>query len=402
MEFRCRLARATGDILEETHVADSEIKLRRDLEKKGLYILSLQPRGVLSWKPLTVLKSRRLGAREFIVFNQQLATLLRAGIPLVQSLDILRQGVEKPILQSVLNDVYEQVRSGTSLSDAFASHGAMFSGVYTASLLAGEKSGGLQDVLNRYVTYARIINGVKRKTLSTLLYPAILLLLSLTVVAIIVLRVVPEFGEFYTGMGAELPLATRAITALSANVRDHFLIITFVLLISVCVIWAWLKQPERSATIDTLVLRIPTLGSVISKFSTSQLTRTLATLLGGGIPLVKALDVTTRAIGNRHCSPRLETVATEVREGQSLSSAMSRQEIFPAVAIKMIQVGESSGALQDMLNSVADLFDEEIETTLTRFMTLLEPILLIIMGIVIAILLLALYMPLLQMGTVVQ
>ena len=150
------------------------------------------------------------------------------------------------------------------------------------------------------------------------------------------------------------------------------------------------------------MLRIPTLGSVISKFSTSQLTRTLATLLGGGIPLVKALDVTTRAIGNRYFSSRLETVATEVREGQSLSSAMSSKKIFPAVAVKMIQVGESSGALQDMLNSVADLFDEEIETTLTRFMTLLEPILLIIMGIVIAILLLALYMPLLQMGTVVQ
>ena len=408
MEFRCRLGTDTGDILEGVYVADTEAKLRQDLEAKGLYVLSLQQRGALGWsgalgwKGLALPTRRRLGTREFIVFNQELAALLRAGMPLVQSLDVLRQRVENPIFQSVLDEVHDQVRSGTSLSEAFASHGALFPGVYTASLMAGEKSGGLEEVLRRYVTYAKIVSDVKRKTLSALMYPAILLSLSLIVVAIILLRVVPEFGNFYAGMGAELPLATRAITGLSTTLRTYFLVIAFGLLGSAGAVWAWLKQPGRGAFVDQWLLRIPTLGTVARKFATSQLARTLATLLGGGIPLVNALDVAARSIGNRHFARQLENISREVREGQALSAAMAARGVFPPVAIKMVEVGESTGALVDMLNSVSDFFDEEIETTLTRFMTLLEPVLLVVMGIVIAALLLALYMPLLQMGAIVQ
>ena len=402
MEFRCRLGSPSGDILEGVYVADSEAKLRQDLEEKGLYVLSLRRRGALGLQGLTLPKRHRVGTREFLVFNQELAALLKAGMPLVQSLDILRERVENPVFKSVLDDVHEQVRGGASLSEAFETHGALFPGVYTASLTAGEKSGGLEEVLRRYVTYARIISGVRRKTLSALIYPTILLGLSLIVVGIIVLNVVPQFADFYQGMGAELPLLTRMIVAVSVVLRTYFLLILAGLLTVTVLLWAWLKQPDRGAILDHALLRVPALGNVAAKFASSQLSRTLATLLGGGIPLVNALDVAARSVGNRHFSRQLATISREVREGQALSVSMASRGVFPSVAVKMVEVGESTGALQEMLNSVADFFDEEIETTLSRFLTLIEPLLLVVMGIVIAGLLLALYLPLLQIGPSVQ
>src|SRR5215203_1339650 len=222
MEFRCRLGTPGGEIIEGIYAADNEARLRRDLEEKGLYILGIQRAGGLSLTNLGLQRRRRISTREFIVFNQELATLLKAGMPLVQSLDILRQRVGNPLLKSVLDDVFERVRSGSSLSEAFESHGSMFPGVYTASLLAGEKSGSLEQVIRRYVAYVQVVSGVRRKTISALVYPAILLLLSLIVVSIIVLRVVPEFGAFYDQFGAELPLSTRVIVAISNFAGSYF------------------------------------------------------------------------------------------------------------------------------------------------------------------------------------
>ena len=195
---------------------------------------------------------------------------------------------------------------------------------------------------------------------------------------------------------------TRAIMALSELVRGYLLPLALVLAASGAALWRWLRRPERSAVVDRLLLRVPLAGALARKYATSQLSRTLATLLGGGIPLVTALDVAGRSIGNRYVSRQLDIVSREVREGQALSAAMAARGIFPSVAVKMAEVGEATGALQEMLNSVADFFDEELDTTLGRFMTLLEPILLVVMGIVIAGMLLALYMPLLQLGALVQ
>ena len=402
MEFSCRLGTASGKVLEGVYVADDEAKLRRELEEKGLHVLSLRRRGARGWSALSFSPSRRIRSREFLVFNQELAALLKAGMPLVQSLEILRQRVETPGFKLVLDDVHERVRGGSSLSEAFEAQEAPMPSVYTASLMAGEKSGSLEVVLRRYVTYARVISSVRRKTISALIYPAILLTLSLIVVGIIVLRVVPEFANFYDSLGADLPLATQIIMSVSNVLRSYLWAIFLVLVAGGLLLRVWLKQPGRGALLDRLLLHLPGVGPIAGKFATSQLARTLETLLGGGIPLVNALDVSARAVGNRFVSRQLATVSREVREGQALSTSMAGREIFPSVAIKMVEVGESTGALQDMLNNVADFFDEEIDTTLGRFMTLIEPILLVIMGIVIAGMLLALYMPLLQLGTIVQ
>jgi len=399
MEFRCRLGTPGGDIVEGVYAAESEARLRLEFEEKGLYVLAIQRAGHMAFGSLKMPRRPRISTREFLVFNQELATLLKAGMPLVQSLDILRQRVANPLLKSVLDDVYDRVRGGNSLSEAFEAHGALFPGVYTASLLAGEKSGSLEQVIRRYVAYVKVVSGVKRKTISALVYPAILLLLSCIVVGIIVLRVVPEFGTFYNQFGKELPLSTRMIVAFSSFAGTYFFLMVLAVVAAAGSFWMWLKRPGNRRRFDRWTLSIPLLGSIGQKFATSQSARTLATLLGGGIPLVNAIDVSSRAIANQHMAHELQTAAQKVREGRALASALNESGAFPDVAIKMVEVGESTGALQEMLNSLSDFYDEEIETSLGRFVTLVEPVLLVVMGLVIAGLLLALYMPLFNLSS---
>jgi type IV pilus assembly protein PilC len=402
MEFRCRLVTAGGEIVEGVYAADSESRLRRDLEERGLHILSLRPRGGIAGTRLRLPRRRRLQTREFLEFNQELATLLKAGMPLVQSLDLLRSGVRDPLLRTVVNDVHERVRAGGSMSDAFGEHGDLVPGVYTASLLAGERSGSLDAVLRRYVSYARMLADARRKTISALIYPAVLLALSLVVVAIIVLKLVPEFATFYASFDAELPLLTRAIltgaTALNQN------IVPVGLGLAALLMWLvfWLRRRGQRRRFDRLLLVMPWIGDVARKFGTAQLARTLSTLLGGGLPLVNALEVAGRSVSNRHLAAELDGIGRSVREGQSLAASMRARDAFPDVAVKMTEVGESTGSLQEMLASVAEFYDEEVATTLDRFVTLVEPVLLIIMGLVIAALLMALYLPLFELSAVIR
>jgi type IV pilus assembly protein PilC len=323
-------------------------------------------------------------------------------MPLVQSLDLLKRRVTSPVFKAVLNDVHEQVRSGTALSDAFAAQGDLFPRVYTASLLAGERSGNLDAVLRRYVEYTKIIATVKRKTISALVYPAILISLALVLVAIIVIKVVPAFSDFYGSFGANLPVITRIIIGVSDFIRGQLVLLVIGLAAAITALVVWVRRPGQHARFDHLILNLPMLGQVARKFGTSQMARTLATLLGGGLPLVNALDIAANSIGNRFMARQLEIVSTRVREGESFAGALDARRVFPEVAVKMAEVGESTGALQEMLNTVADFYDEDISTTMERFITLVEPTLLVVMGIVIAGLLLALYMPLFQLSSVLS
>src|SRR2546426_1807962 len=257
MEFRCRLASPNGEIVEGVYIADNEARLRHELEEKGLYVLSLQPKGSIAGLALRLPQRHSVATREFLVFNQELATLLRAGMPLVQSLDLLRQRVEAPVFRRVLDDVHERVRSGTALSDAFAAQGDLFPRVYTASLLAGERSGNLDAVLRRYVEYTKIIATVKSKMISALVYPAILVSLALFLVSIIVLKVVPAFSDFYGTFGAELPLITRVIVAVSDFIRSQFLLILLAIGVVIAVALSWVRQPGQKSRFDHLLLSLP-------------------------------------------------------------------------------------------------------------------------------------------------
>jgi type IV pilus assembly protein PilC len=400
VEFHCRLASTTGEIVEGVYAADSEARLRHELEQRGLFVLSLKPRGTIAGLPFQLWRRSSVSMREFLVFNQELATLLRAGMPLAQSLDLLKQRVTSPVFRRVLDDVHERVRGGMALSEAFAAHGNLFPSIYTASLVAGERSGNLDSVLRRFVEYTKVIATVKRKTISALVYPIILITLALVLVSVIVLKVVPAFSDFYASFGADLPLVTRIIVAISDVIRGHFLLLAVAIVALIVTFVAWLRRPGQKARFDHLVLRIPVVGDIAAKFATSQMARTLATLLGGGLPLVNALDIASKSVGNQFIARELDIVSARVREGVSFSSALEARRVFPEVAVKMAEVGESTGALQDMLNTVADFYDEEISTNMERFVTLVEPVLLVIMGIVIAGLLLALYMPLFQLSSV--
>jgi type IV pilus assembly protein PilC len=401
MEYRCRLGTPTGQIVEEIHVSESEARLRHDLEQRGFCVLGVQARGLAGRFTLpTLAKRKRVPTREFLVFNQELATLLKAGMPLVQSLDILRGRVEHPIFRGVLDDVYDRVRGGSALSDAFGQHGDLFPGAYVASLLAGEKSGSLDGVLRRFVAYMKVIGNVKRRTLSALIYPAVLVALSLVVVSIIVVKVVPEFAAFYDSFGGQLPLVTRIIVRGSTLVREQILLLLGLAALVVAAVWSWGRKPAQRAYLDRVILRVPWVGSTVRRFMTSQVSRTLATLLGGGLPLVDSIEIAARSTTNRYMAAELRAVGQRVREGEGFAAALSARGVYPDVFVKMAEVGESTGALQEMLSSLADFYDEEIETELGRFVTMVEPALLIIMGVVIASLLLALYMPLFQLTSV--
>jgi len=402
MEFRCRLGTTAGEIIEGVYVADSEAHLRREFEEKGMFILSLQRRGMLPAVGLSRGRRRKIGRQELLVFNQELATLLKAGMPLVQSLDILRQRVVNPTFKAVLDEIYDKVKAGTALSDAVAAHPDLFPAVYAASLMAGERAGNLDEVIRRYVAYEKVIGAVRRRTISALIYPAVLATLMLILIGIIVLRVVPAFSDFYNQFGRALPLSTRIVVGLSSAIVNNFgLIIAALAAVGIGLV-TWWKQPGQRTRIDGMLLELPWAGETIRKFSTSQLARTLGTLLGGGIPLVNALEIAGRSMTNRFLARELAEVGDRVREGESFAAAMLARRVFPDVAVKMVEVGESTGALQEMLNSLAEFYDEEIETEVGRFITLVEPLILVIMGIVIALVVLALYMPLFELSSVVS
>ena len=387
--------------MEATYVAESEARLRHELEEKGLFLLSVSGGGGVKVGGMRVRlpQRRRIPTSEFLVFNQELATLLKAGLPLVQSLDILRKRVPNPTFKVALDDIYERVRSGTSLSEAFEAQ-RMFPGVYTASLMAGEKSGSLEQVIRRYVQHIKVLSAVRSKVVSALIYPAVLVALSAVVVGLIVFQVVPQFADFYQqfGRGAELPMSTQIVVAISTNLVSSAGLIFGSLLAVVVGSVLLFRQPAQRKRLHAMILKLPYFGPLARKLVTAQLCRTLATLLSGGIPLVNALDVASRAVKNRAIADDLAVVARQVREGGSLAGSLAERRIFPHVAVEMVEVGESTGALADMLNSVADFYDEENETSLTRFSNLVQPLLLIVMGFVIAGLLMSLYMPLFRLS----
>lgn len=401
MEYRCRVATATGQITEATYVAESEERLRAELEERGLHLLSVRGGGVrLGGFHLSAPRRRRVTTSEFLIFNQEMATLLKAGLPLVQSLDILRKRVPNPVFRAALNDIHERVRSGTALSDAFEAQG-LFSGVYTASLMAGEKSGSLEQVIRRYVQHMKVILAARTQVISALIYPVILVILSIAVVGLIVFKVVPEFAAFYGqfGRGAELPWSTRIVVALSTSVVQSGALIAVALILLVSGTWLWFRQPSERKRLHASVLKLPYFGPLARRFATAQVSRTLSTLLSGGIPLVNALDIVAHSTGNKSVADHLGIVARQVREGSSLAGSLAQRDMFPHVAVEMVEVGESTGALADMLASVADFYDEENQTSLTRFSNLIQPLMLVVMGVVIAGLLLSLYMPLFRLSS---
>jgi type IV pilus assembly protein PilC len=395
MDFVARIGTAEGRVVERTFVAPDESTLRSDLEKQGHHVFAVKPKGFAGLAlPRLADRRRVLTAQEFLIFNQELAALLRAGLPLLQGLDLMLERLDKPRFREVLTDIRDRVRSGEDLSDAFAAHGDHFPRLYPASLKAGERSGELEAVLRRFIRYQQLVLDAKKRAVSALIYPAVLVALSFGMLLILSIRVVPTFNEFYTSLDAELPLLTRLTVGFSTLLSRNLLWITIAVVVGSFFFSRWKRTPSGRLAFDKLKLRLPLFGPVAHLFALSELCRSLATLLSGGLPLVPSFEIATQAVGNAAVRHAIEPKIRLVREGKAFYEAIEESGMFPAMAIDMTKVGEATGALDEMLGNVATFFDERVEVRLQRILSLVEPAMLVFMGVVVAIILLSLYLPL--------
>lgn len=395
MQFVCRYGTPDGHVLTEVHEGPDVGAVERELERHGYHIFEVRPRGVPflpSW-PFRGGARKRMPNDEFLVFNQELAALLHAGLPLLQSLDLMLERLEDPSVREVLTEIRDQVKSGAELSDAFASFGDMFPPLYSSTLKAGERTGELEVVIRRFIRYLKLVLDVRRRIISALIYPAVLICLSIAMLGVLAIYVVPNFSKFYEDLDAELPKITLMTLGMSTWLREHYLWIIAGLIVAVLTARSWIRTPHGRATFDRWRLKVPLVGQIFHYFALSEFCRSLATLIAGGLPLVSGFEIAVRAVGNRHVSASIEPAIGEVRQGQAFHEALHRTETFPKLAIDMIKVGEATGSLDDMLTNVSDYFDERVETRVQRMLALVEPLMLIVMGVIVALLLISIYMP---------
>lgn len=394
MHFLCRYGTPDGRVLTDVQTGADAGSVRRELERQGFHIFEVKPRGFRFelGNPFSGGR-RKLPPQEFLAFNQELAALLRAGLPLLQALDLMLERMANPVLRDVLTEVRDKVRSGAELSDAFEDFGDLFPPIYASSLRAGEKSGELEQVIRRFMRYMKLVIDSRKKVISAMVYPAVLVGMSVLMLVVMAVYVVPNFAKFYTDLDAELPGITQVTLSVSYFLRDHFLAIVVSLVVGFVSFRTWSRSPGGRRTFDALKLKVPLLGEIFDRFALSEYCRSLSTLLAGGIPLVSALETSTAAVGNRHVSEGLAPAIDDVRQGTSLHMAVEKTGTFPHMAVNMLKVGEATGSLDEMLTSIADYFDEFVETRVQRLLSLVEPVMLIIMGILIAILLISIYLP---------
>ena len=398
-EFVCKYADAQGSVQQQVETAESEEELRQRYAEKGFLVYSVKAHRSLADLKLEGMqrRGRRLNLDQFVIFNQQFVTLIRAGLPILKSLELLGQNTKNQRLAEHLEAVRAQVQTGITLSEAFRSRGA-FPLIYTTSLMAGERSGSLAEVIDRYVQYQKLSLSVRKKIMVALIYPCVLVTLVLVLVTFLITFVVPEFGNLYDSMGAELPYMTQLLVAIGVTMSENFLLISVAgtALLAVLVVWGRSETVRNS--LDRLKLKVPYFGQIWIKYQVSQMSRLLSTLLAGGIPLMDALETTGQSIGSRLLREAMAGARQMVKEGQSLSKGMIAAGIFPSLAIEMIHVGESTGSLPAMLNSVAEFFDDDVNTNMAAVMALIEPAIMIFMGIFVAFVLISLYLPIFSLA----
>ena len=392
-EFVCKVADPTGRVFQQVETAQSEIEARNKLADRGLFIYWVKRRQALSFEGMFKKRERAVRGNDFLIFNQQFNTLIKAGLPILKALDLLAERTAAPRLRPVLADVRQKVRDGALLSEAIEAQG-IFPPVYTSSVLAGEKSGNLAGVLDQYIAYQKMSSGLKKKLAGVLVYPVILVVVASGILSYLTAFVIPRFAELYKDMNVPLPGPTTFLLAFVGGVKTYFPFIVGAIVVGGTALFAWSRTEEGALQKDRLKLKLPAIGNVWVKFQVSQFARTLSTLLVAGTPLVAALETAGHSLRSRLVSSSVERATQQVREGQPLSTSLGKTGIVPDLAIDMIQVGEESGALAPMLASVADFFDEEVNEKLTTMISIVEPTILVVMGGVIAFILIALYLPL--------
>jgi len=399
MEFDCKYAKPSGEIVTATLVGQTLDEVRHHLQEQGLLQISVRRKG---WA-LNLKRERgvRIKTENFILFNQQLSALIKAGLPILRSLDLLKAQIKNPLLKRHVNDVRDRVHSGAMLSEALRAQG-VFPTVYVASIFAGERSGDLVNVINRHIHYEKTIMSVRKRFLNSLIYPAFLILLSIVMIAVIMIYVIPKFAELYRDLNASLPAPTVILISVATAIQSQLVVILPTLAITIIAVWVWTGTTAGRMWFDKMKLKLPVLGNLWTMFSMAQLSRTLAMLLQGGTPLLTALEVTRDASGNSVISSSIAFAIKEVREGKSLSDSLEKTGHFPTLSLEMMRVGEQTGSLPEMLNHVADFYDEDVNIKATALLNYVEPVILIFVATFVAYILVSLYLPIFSLGSRIQ
>jgi type IV pilus assembly protein PilC len=396
-EFVCKVADGSGKVFLHVEPAGSMTEARQKLSDRGLFVYNVRPRAGALGQLFGRKRQKSVDGNDFLVFNQQLNTLIKAGIPILKSLDLLSERAAAERLRPVLGEVRRLVREGTPLSEALEQQG-VFPKVYTVSILAGEKSGNLSGVLEYYIAYQRVTTGLRKKLIATLIYPVILICAATGIVTYLVSSVIPKFAGLYNDLNITLPQATRILLAVTVTYRPYLLATIAALVILAVGAFAWSQTEQGGLTLERVRMRLPLVGETITKFQFAQFCRTLSTLLAGGTPLVQAMETSGGAIHSRLVSGAIKQGAQSVREGQSLHSSLASTGLVPDLALEMIEVGEASGSLSAMLSSVAEFYEDDVNTHLANLVALIEPAILIFMAILIAFILVALYLPMFSLS----
>jgi len=396
-EFLCKVADSTGKVFFHVEPAESIVEARQKLSDRGLFVYNVRPRAGMLAQLFGRKRQKSVEGNDFLVFNQQLNTLIKAGIPILRALDLLSERAAAERLRPVLGEVRRLVREGTPLSEALEQQG-VFPKVYTVSILAGEKSGNLSGVLEYYIAYQRVTTGFRKKLIATLIYPTILICAATGIVTYLVSSVIPKFAGLYNDLNITLPQATRILIAITVTYRPYLLSTVALLVVLAAAAFAWSHSQEGGLAMERIRMRLPLIGETITKFQFAQFCRTLSTLLTGGTPLVQAMETAGGAIRSRLVSGAIAQGAQLVREGQSLHNSLSSTGLVPDLALEMIEVGEASGSLSAMLASVAEFYEEDVNTHLANLVAIIEPAILVFMAILIAFILVALYLPMFSLS----
>jgi type IV pilus assembly protein PilC len=398
-EFVLKYADSRGEIHSQVATAASDHELRERYAGQGFLVYSVKARGGAS--ALSFGSQKKINLEKFLIFNQQFVTLIRAGLPILKGLDLLADRLTDPKLTPYITAVRDEVKRGTLLSQAFEKQG-IFPKIYVTSVMAGEKSGSLGEVLERYITYQKLSLAVRKKVLVSLMYPSVLIVLVILLMVFLVTYVVPSFSELYTSMSAKLPVITQMLIAVGTTARSYILGVVGALALFGFAFGWWAKKPSASAKLDAIKVKVPIFGDIWLKYQVAQFSRVLSTLLTGGIPLVQGLDTAAESLGTLLLRENLQDAGRRVREGNSLSASLRETGIFPPLAIDMIEVGESTGALTVMLNSVAEFYEEDVNTKMSAALSLIEPAIMVFMGIFVAFVLISLYLPIFSLADTIR
>ncbi|MFQ5839642.1 MAG: type II secretion system F family protein [Candidatus Methylomirabilales bacterium] len=399
-EFLCKLGTAGGSVYQKTFTAESEVMLRRQLEEEGYYLFTLAEKGTRA--RAVGLLGGRVRRKDLLVFAQELLALVRAGLPIPAALRLLARRRAQPRFRQVLEDLLREVQGGSALSEASARHPTLFPPLYVAALRAGEESGNLAETLSRYIANLKRALALHKKVVSALLYPTVLVILTGAVILFLVTYVVPTFSQIYGDFGAELPAATRLLLGVTANAQAWLPVLGIGTGLGGLVLWQGRRVATIGLALDRLALTIPWVGQVLWRYFLALFCRTLATVLGGGIPMVQALTIAVGAVGNRATSQRLAQAIPMVEAGNSVAKALEGAGVDNPMMVEMIEVGEQTGGLEEMLNHVADFLEEELDVRLSSMATLLEPMIMVSMGLVVAVIVVVMYLPIFHLSSVIR